>query len=47
MIPNGIGLFFSIVNIFSWLYFYYNRKEDKKDEKAENKIGGEVELIEK
>ena len=44
IIPNALGLFFSILNTFAWIYFYINRDKSKDDEKEEEK---EMELVEK
>ena len=32
IIPNALGLFFSIANTLAWLYFYVNRDYDKEEE---------------
>ena len=42
IIPNALGLFFSIANTFAWTYYYLKR--DKEKEKEEE---NEVELVEK
>ena len=44
IIPNALGLFFSILNTFAWIYFYINRDKSKDDEKDKEK---EMELVEK
>ncbi len=43
IIPNALGVFFSILNTSLWIYFYINR--DKEKEKSEKE--DEVELVEK
>ena len=43
IIPNALGVFFSILNTLLWIYFYINR--DKEKEKSEKE--DEVELVEK
>ena len=46
IIPNALGLFFSIANTLAWTYFYLTR--DKEKEEQEEKEGEtEVELVEK
>ena len=45
IIPNALGLFFSILNTSLWIYFYIKR--DKKKEKSEKENEDEVELVEK
>ena len=46
IIPNSLGLFFSIANTLAWLYFYSKRDKDKDDEEEEKK-DEEAELVEK
>ena len=46
IIPNSLGLFFSIANTLAWLYFYSKRDKDKDDEEEEKK-DDEAELVEK
>ena len=45
IIPNALGVFFSILNTSLWIYFYINRDKEKEKEKKENE--DEVELVEK
>lgn len=40
IIPNSIGLTFSLINTFVWIYFYLNRKDEEEGEK-------ETELVDK
>ena len=48
IIPNAIGLFFSIVNTLAWIYFYLKRdKEKEKEEEEDKEKDGETELVEK
>ena len=47
IIPNAIGLFFSVLNTALWIYYYIKRdKKGDKDEEGKEKED-EVELIEK
>ena len=47
IIPNAIGLFFSVLNTALWIYYYINRdKKGDKDEEGKEKED-EVELVEK
>lgn len=46
IIPNALGLFFSIANTLAWAYFYSKRDKDKDDEE-EQKKEDEAELVEK
>jgi len=32
ILPNALGLFFSILNTLAWIYFYINRNKGKEDE---------------
>ena len=32
IVPNALGLFFSIANTLAWIYFYINRRESKDKE---------------
>ena len=32
IVPNALGLFFSIANTLAWIYFYINRGEEKEKE---------------
>ena len=32
IVPNALGLFFSIANTLAWIYFYFNRREAKEKE---------------
>ena len=32
IVPNALGLFFSILNTLAWIYFYINRDNDKNKE---------------
>ena len=32
IVPNAIGLFFSILNTLAWIYFFINRDKDKNKE---------------
>ena len=34
IIPNALGLFFSIANTLAWIYFYYNRDEKYHEEET-------------
>ena len=43
IIPNALGLFFSIVNTTLWIYYYCKRDETKEEKEKED----EVELVEK
>ena len=45
IIPNSLGLFFSIANTLAWVYFYSKRDKDKDEE--EEKKDEEAELVEK
>ena len=45
IIPNSLGLFFSIANTLVWIYFYLKR--DKEKEKEEKEKDDEEELVEK
>ena len=45
IIPNALGLFFSIANTLVWIYFYLKR--DKEKEKEEKEKDDEEELVEK
>lgn len=36
-VPNGIGIFLSLVQIIIYYYYYCNRKEDKKEHMLDNK----------
>ena len=45
IIPNSLGLFFSIANTLVWIYFYVKR--DKEKEKEEKEKDDEEELVEK
>ena len=45
IIPNSLGLFFSLANTFVWIYFYLKR--DKEKEKEEKEKDDEEELVEK
>ena len=45
IIPNALGLFFSIANTLAWTYFYLKR--DKEKEKQEEEKDDEEELVEK
>ena len=49
IIPNSLGLFFSIVNTLAWVYFYVNRdkEKEKEEEEKEKEKEDEVELVEK
>ncbi len=50
IIPNSLGLFFSIANTLAWTYFYVTRdkeKEKKEEEEKEKEKEAEVELVEK
>ena len=42
IIPNALGLFFSVANTLAWTY-YYLRRDKEKDKEEDN----EVELVEK
>ena len=44
IIPNSLGLFFSIANAFAWTYFYL-KKDKVKEKKDDEKDDGE-ELVE-
>ena len=46
IVPNALGLFFSILNTSAWIYFFINRDKKKENEKEENNEN-EVELVEK
>ena len=47
IIPNAIGLFFSVLNTILWIYYYVKRdKKAEKDEEGKEKED-EVELVEK
>ena len=45
IIPNSLGLLFSIANTLAWLYFYLKR--DKEEEEKEKEKDAETELVEK
>jgi uncharacterized protein with PQ loop repeat len=48
IIPNALGLFFSIANTLAWTYFYLTRdKEKEEQEEKEKEKEAEVELVEK
>ena len=49
IIPNSLGLFFSIANTLAWVYFYVNRdkEKEKEEEEKEKEKEDEVELVEK
>ena len=50
IIPNSLGLFFSIANTLAWTYFYVTRDKEKEKQEEEEKETGkddEVELVEK
>ena len=32
IVPNALGLFFSILNTLAWIYFYINRDRGKEEE---------------
>ena len=32
ILPNALGLFFSILNTLAWCYFYINRDKGKEEE---------------
>ena len=32
IVPNALGLFFSILNTLAWIYFYINRDKGKEEE---------------
>ena len=34
IVPNALGLFFSIANTLAWIYFYINREEKNKEEET-------------
>ena len=34
IIPNALGLFFSIANTMAWIYFYINRDEKYKEDET-------------
>ena len=44
IIPNALGLFFSVLNTSAWIYYYINRDKSKDNEKEEE---DEVELVDK
>ena len=44
IIPNALGLFFSVLNTSAWIYYYINRDKSKDNEKEKE---DEVELVEK
>ena len=46
IIPNALGLFFSILNTSAWIYYYINRDKRKDNEKEQDKED-EVELVDK
>ena len=46
IVPNALGLFFSILNTSAWIYFFINKDKKKENEKEENNED-EVELVEK
>ena len=46
IVPNALGLFFSLVNTSLWIYFYCKTGKEK-DKKDENEGEDEIELIEK
>ena len=48
IIPNSLGLLFSIANTLAWLYFYLKRDKDKEEEEEKEKEkDAETELVEK
>ena len=49
IIPNAIGLFFSVLNTCLWIYFYIKRdkKKEKSEKEQEKENEDEVELVEK
>ena len=46
IIPNALGLFFSILNTSAWIYFYIRRDKSKDNEKEVDNED-EVELVDK
>ena len=44
IIPNVLGLFFSLINTGAWIYYYNRRKKTKSFKSAKQ---NEVELVEK
>ena len=44
IIPNVLGVAFSIINTFSWTYFYLKRPKDDKDKKEQFNQGTELEV---
>ena len=49
IIPNALGLFFSIANTLAWIYFYMKRDKEKgkEDDEQEKEKDDEVELVDK
>ena len=47
IIPNSLGLFFSIANTLAWVYFYLKRDKSKDNENDEEEKEKDEELVEK
>jgi len=47
IIPNSLGLFFSIANTLAWTYFYLKRDKSKDGEEEEKEKEDEEELVDK
>ena len=49
IIPNSLGLFFSIANTLAWIYFYLKRdkNKDKEEEEELKERDEEADLVEK